>query len=195
VSARATKKQQTRERLLEAAAKVFAAKGYFGAAVDDIADAAGLTKGAVYAHFRTKEALYLALTIERGRHQIDAIRERFDGSESNESVADWVAKGVADVVRDRAQIAIDLEFLTYAARDPKLRRELKDLENRGTELAVRLTEKLWTEHGRRPSISARDFHRLINGLAAQLSTEALLNPKEDFSQDVTRLVRFLFDAL
>lgn len=195
MTSRATKKDQTRARLLDAAAKVFAAKGYFGAAVDDIAEAAGLTKGAVYAHFRTKEALYLALTIERGRRQLEAINDRFDSSGPEQSAVDWVAGRVADAVRDRAQIAIDLEFLTYAARDPKLRRELKELEDRGVEFTARLTEKLWTQHGRKPSISGKDFHRLINGLAAQLSTEALLRPKEDFSEDAARLVRFLFAAL
>ena len=52
------RKARTRERLLDAATRVFAAKGYRGAAVDDVAEEAGLTKGAVYAHFRTKEALY-----------------------------------------------------------------------------------------------------------------------------------------
>src|SRR2546429_10012779 len=100
VTARDDKKQQTRTRLLDAAAKVFAAKGYFGAAVDDIAEAAGLTKGAVYAHFRTKEALYLALTIERGRRQLEAVNDRFDSSGPKQSAVDWVAGRVADAVRD-----------------------------------------------------------------------------------------------
>jgi TetR/AcrR family transcriptional regulator, transcriptional repressor of aconitase len=42
------KREETRARLLEAAAHVFAKKGYEGASVDDVAHAAGFTKGAVY---------------------------------------------------------------------------------------------------------------------------------------------------
>jgi AcrR family transcriptional regulator len=54
-------KSGTRERILIAALAVFAAKGYHGAAVDDIVTASGTSKGAVYHHFPNKEALFLAL--------------------------------------------------------------------------------------------------------------------------------------
>lgn len=49
----------TRRRLLEAAAEIFAAKGYEGASVADIASAAGFTKGAFYASFPSKKAIFL----------------------------------------------------------------------------------------------------------------------------------------
>ena len=51
--------EETRARLLAAAREVFAAKGYEGAAVSDIASAAGFTKGAFYSSFPSKEALFL----------------------------------------------------------------------------------------------------------------------------------------
>lgn len=55
---------QTRERLLEAASKVFLKLGYQGAKLDDIAAAAGFTKGALYWHFPNKQALFQALIRE-----------------------------------------------------------------------------------------------------------------------------------
>src|SRR5436305_12236613 len=76
---RTEKKAGTRARLLAAARKVFAAKGYAGAAVDDVALEAGLTKGAVYAHFRTKEALFLALLRERGLETLGELRAAIEG--------------------------------------------------------------------------------------------------------------------
>src|SRR5437588_2136983 len=111
------RKARTRARLLDAAARVFAAKGYRGAAVDDVAEAAGLTKGAVYAHFRTKEALYLALTIERGKQQLEEAREALRAAPGPEAQVAWMGERFARAVADRSRIGIDLEFLTYAARD------------------------------------------------------------------------------
>ena len=49
----------TRRRLIDAAGEVFAAKGYEGASVSDIAAAAGFTKGAFYASFSSKEEIFL----------------------------------------------------------------------------------------------------------------------------------------
>jgi TetR/AcrR family transcriptional regulator, fatty acid metabolism regulator protein len=51
----------TRERILKAALHVFAEKGYHRAAVDDIVRASDTSKGAVYHHFATKEAIFVAL--------------------------------------------------------------------------------------------------------------------------------------
>jgi len=56
--------RHTRAELLEAAAKVFAAKGFERASMDDVAKAAGFTKGALYAHFSSKFELTVALTEE-----------------------------------------------------------------------------------------------------------------------------------
>ena len=49
--------EETRERLLDAAARVFELKGYEGATVAQIAKAAGVSSGAIYAHYSTKAEL------------------------------------------------------------------------------------------------------------------------------------------
>ncbi|WP_326719292.1 TetR/AcrR family transcriptional regulator [Streptomyces sp. NBC_00243] len=53
---------RTRERILAAAAQAFAAKGYPAVTILDVAEAAGMTKGAVYFHYENKDALALAVT-------------------------------------------------------------------------------------------------------------------------------------
>ncbi len=58
---------KTRERLLEAAAEVFAARGYDGTRVAHIAAAAGVSNGALYAHFPSKAELLVAALREHGR--------------------------------------------------------------------------------------------------------------------------------
>src|SRR6266536_6724760 len=57
---RAERKAATREQLLGAAARVFARKGYAGASVDDIAEEAGFTVGALYSNFAGKQELLMA---------------------------------------------------------------------------------------------------------------------------------------
>ncbi|MGK5498783.1 ScbR family autoregulator-binding transcription factor [Streptomyces sp. URMC 125] len=53
---------RTRERVLNAAAKAFAVKGYPAVTISDVARSAGMTKGAVYFHYANKETLAIAVT-------------------------------------------------------------------------------------------------------------------------------------
>jgi len=71
---REEKKNHTRERILRAAAACFAENGYSGCSVSDIVERAGVSKGALYVHFKSKEELFKAmiaiehdLGIERAR--------------------------------------------------------------------------------------------------------------------------------
>ena len=59
---------ETRERLLRAAADVFAERGYDGTRVADIAAAAGVSNGALYAHFASKADLIVVALRTHGRH-------------------------------------------------------------------------------------------------------------------------------
>ncbi len=69
----------TRERILDAALEVFAGKGYHRALVDDIVRASGTSKGAVYHHFPTKEALFLALVDEFAERLAAAVSSAIAG--------------------------------------------------------------------------------------------------------------------
>ncbi|NJP97003.1 TetR/AcrR family transcriptional regulator [Nonomuraea sp. FMUSA5-5] len=64
---------ETRERLLLAAAEVFAERGYDGTRVADIAAAAGVSNGALYAHFGSKAELLVAALRAHGRNQLASL--------------------------------------------------------------------------------------------------------------------------
>src|SRR3954449_7373550 len=53
------RRQHTRDLLLDAAEEVFARKGFQGASLEEIAETAGYTRGAIYKHFGSKEELFL----------------------------------------------------------------------------------------------------------------------------------------
>ena len=62
-----------REQILDVAIDVFGRSGYFGASMNDIADAAGVTKPVLYQHFDSKSDLYSALIEEVGNRMLEAI--------------------------------------------------------------------------------------------------------------------------
>ena len=76
-------KSATRERILDAAAEVFATKGFHSSVVDDIVHDSNTSKGAVYFHFPSKQEIFLALVSRLAdtliRSTQDAIMEQQDG--------------------------------------------------------------------------------------------------------------------
>ena len=77
-----------REQILDVAIDVFGRSGYYGASMNDIADAAGVTKPVLYQHFDSKSDLYSALLNEVGARMLDAIAKATanstDGKEQTE---------------------------------------------------------------------------------------------------------------
>jgi AcrR family transcriptional regulator len=66
-------KEETRQRLLEAAARLIAENGFAGTRTADVAAAVGVSHGAVFVHFPTREALVLAVTAALGRRITDRL--------------------------------------------------------------------------------------------------------------------------
>ncbi|OBI94802.1 TetR/AcrR family transcriptional regulator [Mycobacterium asiaticum] len=116
--------EHTRSLLLDAAEEVFAEKGFMAASLDDIAHAAGYTKGAIYKHFATKEDLFLAVNDRYWRRYFDNFAEVMStstqiGARELDEIADrWRQLG-----RDRgaAHAALGHEFTLYLLRNPDAR--------------------------------------------------------------------------
>jgi AcrR family transcriptional regulator len=85
-------RDQRRIQLLDAASEVFAAKGYHAAAMDDIADVAGVSKPVLYQHFPSKLDLYLALLDQSCDRLVEVVEEALAATEDN---ADRVIATVA----------------------------------------------------------------------------------------------------
>lgn len=79
--------EQTRAELLEAAARVFALKGYDGASIADITAEANLSSGAIYAHYKGKAELFVAVVREHGEAEF---RDLVGGAGGEAAAADVV---------------------------------------------------------------------------------------------------------
>src|SRR5438876_1236815 len=113
---------RNRELVLEAARQVFLAKGYAGASLDAIAEAAGFSKGVVYSQFGAKGDLFLALLerriAERAKQnaRLVARATASAGIEALFRLAERIS------LEEPAWSALVIEFRVHAARDPDLAR-------------------------------------------------------------------------
>jgi AcrR family transcriptional regulator len=113
-----------RERLLESASALFVRWGFAKTSVEDIARAAGISKGAVYLEFPNKDALFKAtLHRELARYAADYVR-RFEGDAENWSFARMIQHSLAAVDANAFVKALFLRdqqlFGRFLRRDPEL---------------------------------------------------------------------------
>lgn len=80
--------QDRRQRILDAALRVFSRRGYRDAVVDEIADQSGTSKGGVYFHFPGKQAIFLALLDRTAQRLLDKIEEAIASQEDPIAKAD-----------------------------------------------------------------------------------------------------------
>jgi AcrR family transcriptional regulator len=121
---RREKKAETRRQLLNAAATVFARRSFHGASVEDIAAEAGLTTGALYWHFKSKEELFLALADEQVAKRIEEIHRAGEASDHEAALDERIERQFQRfVAREAHWPLLYYEFWAYGTRDPRLSRE------------------------------------------------------------------------
>jgi AcrR family transcriptional regulator len=115
---RETSKARTRERLLAEAKRLFLERGYAATSLEQIAEAAEVTKGAIYGHFASKEDLLISAFeaasapafLTAVNDQSRPVRARL--AEFGRAVAE------DETFRDKAQLAMELEFFAALLRSP-----------------------------------------------------------------------------
>ncbi|HET8538181.1 MAG TPA: TetR family transcriptional regulator [Solirubrobacteraceae bacterium] len=118
-------KARTRTRLMEAAGKVFACRGLERATVDEVAGEAGYTKGAFYANFESKEALFLAMLDERFAERLEEIDRVLDSGATVTEQARMAGQEFNDHLAGNPEWSrLFFEFAVQALRDERFRAEL-----------------------------------------------------------------------
>lgn len=119
---RAQRRAHTRSELLQAAERRFFVHGYHGTTLDDIADDAGYTKGAVYSTFKSKAGLFLALFDEVVERRLEELRPLLAAQVSDEARFQALAERPVDE-RNTQFLLLAIEFWTHAAREPAVLEE------------------------------------------------------------------------
>jgi AcrR family transcriptional regulator len=124
--------------LLVAAEQVFARDGFEAARIEDIALAAGRSRGAFYANFASKTELFLALreqmTRRRARQLRESVKDLPDAAARDQAIKAYL---VQQVLGER-QLLLEIEFKLFALRRPEM---LKALANKHLEASCRINQE------------------------------------------------------
>ncbi|WP_019875719.1 TetR/AcrR family transcriptional regulator [Sporichthya polymorpha] len=124
-----------RRQLLDAALSVFVAQGYHAAAMDDIADKAGVSKPVLYQHFPGKRDLYLALLDESAAALMEAVRSAMSATDDNKERVRATVAAYYEFVEDKTG-AFRLVFESDLIGEPEVRDRLEAVERQCAEIAA-----------------------------------------------------------
>jgi AcrR family transcriptional regulator len=177
-----------RKQLLAAAQEVFVANGYHAAAMDDIAERAGVSKPVLYQHFPGKLELYLALLDTQADALAKAVHTALAATEDNQKRVHGVLTAYFDFVsRDEGGGAYRLIFETDLGNDPAVRRRLEGMTRKVME---NVAETVASDTG----LSRDEAQLLAMALtgAAQVAASWWLDTEGPVSQaDAVRLLESL----
>jgi AcrR family transcriptional regulator len=175
---RSARKAETRARLLQAAAEVYALRGFGGATLDEVAARARLTKGALYDHFGSKENLLTALMEEYLAGQIAEQLTLFDGDRTTwerplAGSENWMAR--LQDSPDRFRLFVEL--WTLAQRDEQLRVRLAGALRELHSTFASFASSSAAEGGvQAPPGAAEQFANVTLGLGVGLAMLKLTDP-------------------
>jgi AcrR family transcriptional regulator len=169
--------ERNRERVLAVARRVFLAKGYHAACIDEMAEEAGFSKGVVYSQFGSKADLFFALLERRieeraarnleaiaGKPPVDALRALWQlGEEARRAEGAWPL--------------LVLEFRIHAARDPELRQRYSEMHRHTLEGIAALIESVAFQDGRPLPFTSHDLARLVLALDSGYALEESVDPR------------------
>lgn len=129
-AARQNKHQQrteaTRRKLLKSARRIFARDGFEAARIEDIAADAGHTRGAFYANFDSKEALFFALLEQLMKERLAHLERLMGCCPDPEARLAKLREYYMDRIADRQWVMLMLEFKLFAVRHARLRAKLAE---------------------------------------------------------------------
>jgi AcrR family transcriptional regulator len=131
-----------RQPILEAAIGVFAQHGFDAATTDDIARAAGLSKGGLYWHFKSKDDILAAILMQLFDQELGVLQQLVaaEGAVALR-LRQLVAHGVASVLQLEQLLPVILEFYALAARQSDVRQFLQKYYQRYHQLLAELLQQ------------------------------------------------------
>ena len=191
---REAQKQNTREKLLLAAAQCFAEKGYSGCSIAGIASRAGVAQGTMYVHFKDKEALFKAMIKDEHAQGAEKARQAANSA----PYLNGIVSIMADCIRD-VGFPVDhrlwTEILAVAAREPSVREAFVASDKAMRTVFVELLQKA-AEAGEIDSSLDFDavsvwIYALVDGLIARTADD----PSFDFSKHLKVFEELVHRAL
>jgi AcrR family transcriptional regulator len=191
---RAERREQTRDDLIAAAYRLFTEGGFHATSLDQIAAAAGYTKGAVYSNFDSKEDLFFAVYERRVAEAEAQMRELFAGD-----VAAGLDRIAADTTgrinRDDGWLAAFFEFWAHVIRRPELRGRFAEIHRRVQLPIAGALERVAAERGVELPDEALRIAVASGAMQIGLALERLTQPDVVDEALGVRMGRLLLDEI
>jgi AcrR family transcriptional regulator len=193
---RAEAKARTRQQLLDAAAQIFARKGYAGASVEEIAESAGFSTGALYSNFASKEELFLELMSARASRRITAVAEILgaDDGDPIEALARLLER-TADRDQDTDLMALRAEFWLYAVRNPDAMGALAAQRRDQVDALVGVISAAMERWGAPADVSATELATVVLAMFQGLVRQRRIDPARVSGDLFAQSLRWLFAGL
>lgn len=187
---------QTQKRLLDAAAAIVARRGFAGASIEDIAEAAGYTRGAFRANFKTKDTLFLALAERTIQAAIAEIHSTMAASQSPEETQKNLRAAYACYTgKDKETFLLLTEAQLYALRNPRFGKKLTALFDAIYDELVRSVEHFKAQSKYTDTASAVQLVLIGFALSHGLIMYNLLSPQRYPDEMVSDSLKFVFDRI
>jgi AcrR family transcriptional regulator len=174
------RRELTRSALVDSAAELFAERGFHAASLDDIAERAGFTRGAIYSNFQNKEELFFAVLERRVNTSLEAfarLMEEQGGPGTLDTSA--IAKVWQETEGDEKWAALSLEFTLYALRNPEVRERAAAQDRKLRDVMVAFVLDINKSSGISFKISVEDLVAIMDGASWGLRLRALTDPRQD----------------
>jgi AcrR family transcriptional regulator len=172
---RAEQVERNREVVIAAARRVFLAKGYAGATLEEIADDAGFSKGVVYSQFDSKADLFMTLLERRIAERAVQNARIVEKLGCRQAIRALVRATDRDQVEDPGWQALLVEFRIVAARDPALNRRYAAAHGKTLAHLGDLLERIHARYGIEPAFPLRTMAEIIIAVGVGVSLERAAN--------------------
>jgi AcrR family transcriptional regulator len=170
----------TRSRIIEAAGAVFSSMGYNQASLDLVADYAGMTKGAVYWHFSSKQELFLALLELRLQQQIRYVSmntaSMLASDNPPEALRKWLQGQLGGLAETGRNPGLFMEFV-IASREPEVQARLVGLQRQFLQAIAELIAELQRRGQLSSRIHASNAALLIDSIMKGTAVEWMIDPE------------------
>ena len=178
----------TRNLLLHAAEQVFARVGYEKAQVEEIAEAAGFSKGALYAHFKSKEELFLGLYETKTASSLAKLRYALDSAPTRDGKIDTFRSFYVNLSKEKDWALIILEVKLFTRRHPEVQERIRQIDEHAGDSIEGAFTRLFGN-------SARAAGEALGGIFSALVLEADLQPNVLSERRMKGMLGTIFDAL
>jgi AcrR family transcriptional regulator len=178
---RIERSEETRAALLRSASRLICELGMHGASIDRIAAHAGYTKGAFYAHFASKEDLFLVVLDEHFATELARLDAVLTGAAPVEEARRAAEDFLAHIDADPQWRRVYQEFATHAARHDAFRVEFATRQRGLRARMAEIFERWAGELGVTPSVPAADVAAMTFFMADGFLLDQIIDPELDAS--------------